>query len=85
MEPTDEQLNERIKEIQKKMKGCKRVVIKITYELKTGRMVVQHSPKKRYDPDLVLGMLVTATQWLSADFYKKGILKVPMREESYIA
>lgn len=85
-EPTNERVNDRIKEIQKKMKGVKRVVIKVTYEIKTGQMTVQHSPKTRFDPDLVLGMLVMAMQWLSADWYKKGILKVPMQKDKrYIA
>lgn len=87
MESTDG-LNERLAEIRKKMKGVKRVVVKITYDLKTGEMTVQHSPKKRFDPNLVLGMLVTSMQWLSADWYKNGVLEVPKIEdkgEKYIS
>jgi len=87
-EPTKKQVNERLKEIQKKMKGVKRIIIKIVYDLEKKEMKVSHSPKKRYDPDLIIGMLTIAQQWLLRAFIDKGELNVPMikeKESKYIA
>lgn len=67
----------RVKEIQEKMKGVKYVIIKIKYEVATGQMIVQHSPKKRYDPDLILGLLLISYQWLLHAFVKSGKMKPP--------
>lgn len=77
MSVSQETINKRLEELRKNMKGVKRVVIKITYDLQKGQLKVEHSPKKRFDANLVIGMLVIAMQWLSADFYKRGIMKVP--------
>lgn len=90
-EPSNEVVNARIEEIKKRMPKVKHVIIKIKYELETGRMEVQHSPKKRYDPDLILGLLLTSYQWLLKAFVETGKMKppevkigIPEKERTYI-
>jgi len=74
-EMRDEEVKVRVKEIQEKMKGVKYIIIKIKYEVATGQMIVQHSPRKRYDAELILSLLLTSYQWLLNAFAKKGQLK----------
>jgi len=70
--------NEGLKEIQKKFKGCKWVIIKIKYRLENGDMEVQHSPKRRYDPEFILNLLLASYQQLLNAFVASGKLKPPV-------
>lgn len=63
-------------EIYARLKGVKRVRITIELDLVTNQLKVQFKPVKRFDPQLLLGMLVTAHQWLLTDFVRSGKLKV---------
>ena len=81
-------VNARLEELRKKMPRVKRIVLKVVFDLNTGEMTVQHSPKKKFDPELIIGMLVSSIQWLSADWYKQGLLKVPRiieKKKEYIS
>lgn len=63
-------------EIYAKMKGVKRIRITVELDMQMNQLKVQFKPRKRFDPQLLLGMLVTAHQWLLNDFVKCGKLKV---------
>lgn len=73
---TEEDKERLEREIYTKMKGIKRVCITVKLDMETKQLKVYFTPKKRFDPQLLLGMLVTAHQWLLTDFVKSGVLKV---------
>lgn len=78
----NEEIRKKTEEIRRKMKGVKRIVLKITYNLETGELTVQHSPKKRYDADMILGLLQVASIWLTKAFAEKGEIKFPAKKET---
>jgi len=77
----DEAVRKKTEEIRRKMKGVKRIVVKMTYNLETGELTVEHSPKKRYDADMILGLLQVASIWLTKAFAEKGEIKFPAKKK----